>query len=539
MPFNLKQHFRKTKLCPLWLEGNCPSELNCDYAHAVTELRVIPDLRKTKLCPRSVRGQRCADPPTCAYAHGEADLRSTSNLWAYKTAMCSFHLRRKCLNGTKCRFAHSASELRPPPQEGPGDGNQPLLRDIFMPTLFTGTPVADHPSASVLCGDISETATRLLTQLGQHHNHEQGVYIGDPTNSDRNTCSNNLLHSLPTTAINPDNGNTTDFRGYWAGPMNNTQLLYNLTNALMQLGPSGGAAGVGAGEGFTALDAVGTSGVVGGFTGFGGGASAPCLPLHHGFPFNAHAGYVAQQLPPRPPLFAYPPSSSLIGECPETNLPCSPSFSTSSSLPDELRYSPLVVKHLPLFLPSVGPPPQSSDASTSPSATVAYSAPFPGGSTPVTPLEGAATPNPGELLDVGGECMYSDNQRPGREDHSLLFHLFGAEERKTYNYAMDIHTDLESRKYSKHLLLYIFQLLLGFPFERPMRCAGVLPVGGSKPLDARAPDFVPGALLGRNPLVDALPPCTGRCADFFAEGGGEMSCERNGITNGRDRKSVV
>eukprot|EP00922_Rhytidocystis_sp_ex-Travisia-forbesii_P047754 GHVS01071214.1.p1 GENE.GHVS01071214.1~~GHVS01071214.1.p1 ORF type:complete len:494 (+),score=108.34 GHVS01071214.1:275-1756(+) len=138
MPYNLKQHFRKTKLCPMHMEGHCGSRDNCDYAHSVDELRVIPDLRRTKLCPKSIKGYQCSDE-NCTFAHNPTELRACANLWAYKTSLCSFHLRSRCLNGPQCRFAHDSGELRPHPTEMPKDSvpcaEGPLLKDI-MPSLL-------------------------------------------------------------------------------------------------------------------------------------------------------------------------------------------------------------------------------------------------------------------------------------------------------------------------------------------------------------------------------------------------------------------
>eukprot|EP00922_Rhytidocystis_sp_ex-Travisia-forbesii_P032763 GHVS01048757.1.p1 GENE.GHVS01048757.1~~GHVS01048757.1.p1 ORF type:complete len:460 (+),score=63.32 GHVS01048757.1:196-1575(+) len=138
MPYNLKQHFRKTKLCPMQLEGHCGSGDHCDYAHSVDELRVIPDLRRTKLCPKSIKGYQCSDE-NCTFAHNPTELRACANLWAFKTSLCSFHLRSRCLNGPQCRFAHDPSELRPHPtemsKESVPSAEGPLLKDI-MPALL-------------------------------------------------------------------------------------------------------------------------------------------------------------------------------------------------------------------------------------------------------------------------------------------------------------------------------------------------------------------------------------------------------------------
>eukprot|EP00931_Biecheleriopsis_adriatica_P116385 TRINITY_DN92027_c0_g1_i1.p1 TRINITY_DN92027_c0_g1~~TRINITY_DN92027_c0_g1_i1.p1 ORF type:complete len:1460 (-),score=324.55 TRINITY_DN92027_c0_g1_i1:101-4480(-) len=70
----LKDQFRKTKMCVFNKKNRCHIGPNCPFAHSKEELQPIPDLAKTKLCYNFFR-RRCNDPQ-CKFAHGSAELRS-------------------------------------------------------------------------------------------------------------------------------------------------------------------------------------------------------------------------------------------------------------------------------------------------------------------------------------------------------------------------------------------------------------------------------------------------------------------------------
>ncbi|EUD68674.1 hypothetical protein C922_01074 [Plasmodium inui San Antonio 1] len=113
MSVTLRQHFWKTKLCPLHMENRCKEGSNCDYAHSIEDLRSIPDLKRTKLCYKLLKGEECFNKK-CNYAHNQEELKSAQNLFAYKSSMCKFVANKTCLNGSTCRFAHTIDELRVP-----------------------------------------------------------------------------------------------------------------------------------------------------------------------------------------------------------------------------------------------------------------------------------------------------------------------------------------------------------------------------------------------------------------------------------------
>jgi hypothetical protein len=69
--------FRKTKQCMFYQIGNCARGAACAFAHGGQELRPLPDLKKTKMCPLVMKHGRCMDGATCVYAHHEAELRGS------------------------------------------------------------------------------------------------------------------------------------------------------------------------------------------------------------------------------------------------------------------------------------------------------------------------------------------------------------------------------------------------------------------------------------------------------------------------------
>ncbi|PFH31333.1 hypothetical protein BESB_027680 [Besnoitia besnoiti] len=116
--------FYKTKLCPFMQNkrggGRCSEGLDCGYAHALEELRMAPNLQRTKWCAKVVNGQVCTDPK-CGYAHCAAELQSSTDKQTLKTSLCVFWSRnpKLCLNGSKCRFAHGEADLRKRPDLSP------------------------------------------------------------------------------------------------------------------------------------------------------------------------------------------------------------------------------------------------------------------------------------------------------------------------------------------------------------------------------------------------------------------------------------
>eukprot|EP00929_Paragymnodinium_shiwhaense_P119566 TRINITY_DN91469_c0_g1_i1.p1 TRINITY_DN91469_c0_g1~~TRINITY_DN91469_c0_g1_i1.p1 ORF type:complete len:533 (+),score=78.89 TRINITY_DN91469_c0_g1_i1:124-1722(+) len=66
--------YMKTKVCRFFEKGLCRKGRDCTYAHNMEEVRQLPDLRCTKLCPWMLAAGRCNDQ-NCRYAHHKSELR--------------------------------------------------------------------------------------------------------------------------------------------------------------------------------------------------------------------------------------------------------------------------------------------------------------------------------------------------------------------------------------------------------------------------------------------------------------------------------
>lgn len=66
---------QKTRLCQFHAHGFCRKGHSCTYAHGKEELRAVPDLSCTKLCPRTVKRGHCDLGAACHFAHDASELR--------------------------------------------------------------------------------------------------------------------------------------------------------------------------------------------------------------------------------------------------------------------------------------------------------------------------------------------------------------------------------------------------------------------------------------------------------------------------------
>jgi len=76
LPARVRSKFQKTKYCDFFIKrGRCRKRHRCMFAHSEAELRPLPDLRFTKMCPSVVAGGECAQED-CTYAHSPHELRT-------------------------------------------------------------------------------------------------------------------------------------------------------------------------------------------------------------------------------------------------------------------------------------------------------------------------------------------------------------------------------------------------------------------------------------------------------------------------------
>eukprot|EP00382_Lankesteria_abbotti_P000708 CAMPEP_0113844102 /NCGR_PEP_ID=MMETSP0372-20130328/67_1 /TAXON_ID=340204 /ORGANISM="Lankesteria abbotti" /LENGTH=614 /DNA_ID=CAMNT_0000813101 /DNA_START=245 /DNA_END=2089 /DNA_ORIENTATION=+ /assembly_acc=CAM_ASM_000359 len=103
-------------MCPWYFKGRCERGPVCRFAHSDVELRKLPNLHCTSLCPKLLRGSECSDHDTCKFAHSSVELRATDDL--YKTSLCFLWMKGRCDTGEACRHAHGMQELRPVQADG-------------------------------------------------------------------------------------------------------------------------------------------------------------------------------------------------------------------------------------------------------------------------------------------------------------------------------------------------------------------------------------------------------------------------------------
>jgi len=76
----VRSQVRKTELCRFYNQkkGCRHRSSSCPYAHGEDDLQERPNLRKTSLCPRFMKGCCAAEGGQCQFAHGHKELRKTS-----------------------------------------------------------------------------------------------------------------------------------------------------------------------------------------------------------------------------------------------------------------------------------------------------------------------------------------------------------------------------------------------------------------------------------------------------------------------------
>lgn len=130
-------HLSKTRMCKFNLLGTCSMGSNCGFAHSEEELKPLPDLWRTSLCPVLFQTGQC-NAKNCTYAHSKDELVTGS---CHKTKFCRFEQLGKCNLGNKCQFAHSADELRKPARvPGKLQQQEQQYNELRKPARVTGKP---------------------------------------------------------------------------------------------------------------------------------------------------------------------------------------------------------------------------------------------------------------------------------------------------------------------------------------------------------------------------------------------------------------
>mmetsp|Transcript_17267 Transcript_17267/g.25897 ORF Transcript_17267/g.25897 Transcript_17267/m.25897 type:complete len:344 (+) Transcript_17267:81-1112(+) len=66
--------YYKTIMCRYHMSNCCSRGDGCQFAHSPEDLRVAPDLTRTKMCAEIIRNGRC-EVPNCRFAHSRSQLR--------------------------------------------------------------------------------------------------------------------------------------------------------------------------------------------------------------------------------------------------------------------------------------------------------------------------------------------------------------------------------------------------------------------------------------------------------------------------------
>lgn len=67
--------YQKTQMCKFHRTGRCTRGAGCFFAHSKEELKELPDLTCTRICPTVQAGRECLNA-TCSYAHRRQELRA-------------------------------------------------------------------------------------------------------------------------------------------------------------------------------------------------------------------------------------------------------------------------------------------------------------------------------------------------------------------------------------------------------------------------------------------------------------------------------
>lgn len=150
----IRSQFFKTQVCRFHRKGYCRNGGNCAFAHGDDNVAPPPDLTKTSLCTRWVRGECPLPSHECVFAHGHQELRVTETF--KRTSMCSLFMRGGyCPQGAKCRHAHSIEELqRSEPEEVMDKTGGPPQDDQESET--SSAPRLDEPYHLPLMDDCGQ-----------------------------------------------------------------------------------------------------------------------------------------------------------------------------------------------------------------------------------------------------------------------------------------------------------------------------------------------------------------------------------------------
>lgn len=100
----------KTKLCQFYMQGLCSKSSDCNYAHGAEELRAMPNLSRTKLCPALLKSGRCDAGDLCKYAHQEVELQDMQEVPRLPQAPLQLPINSRCSWEMRAAWVHAAPD---------------------------------------------------------------------------------------------------------------------------------------------------------------------------------------------------------------------------------------------------------------------------------------------------------------------------------------------------------------------------------------------------------------------------------------------
>lgn len=189
-------------MCKYALINKCDRGENCTFAHDISELRIKPDMRKTKLCKSYILG-KCTDQ-NCIYAHSVSELREVG-----KPAICQLHREGRCIKGDQCRFAHSIDDINTKlvqyygMSEDDTTTNNNTNATTTTPNNSNNNHHTNDSSSNPINHNINDTTN---SNLNNTNNQENENHVVTTKNNIKNSVALNKMNTL----MDIKNGSTSN-----------------------------------------------------------------------------------------------------------------------------------------------------------------------------------------------------------------------------------------------------------------------------------------------------------------------------------------
>ncbi|CAE7400378.1 zfs1 [Symbiodinium microadriaticum] len=152
-PNGPKRVFKRTQLCMFWVRGACKRGSSCAFAHGEAQLRESPDLSKTKICKKFQTGA-CPLGEECTFAHCREELRSLRPSKRQQSAVQHAASASACAGASANVLVTSCDTWHLPPEAEMEDSESQVEEWPYT--------VVDFQSVERVCEDLLEGETPLL-----------------------------------------------------------------------------------------------------------------------------------------------------------------------------------------------------------------------------------------------------------------------------------------------------------------------------------------------------------------------------------------